>query len=74
MAFTIENISSVQILSDLALSPNGSKVIYRTASLKTGECAAVHTVGLNEFTIQGFTRQRRYGILQTRQRLIAQGS
>ncbi|KAF8513213.1 Alpha/Beta hydrolase protein [Gautieria morchelliformis] len=37
MAFTIENITSVQLLSDLTLSPDGSKLVYRvTPSLKTG--------------------------------------
>lgn len=39
MAFTVENLSSVQLLGNLALSPDGSKVIYRvTPSFKTGKC------------------------------------
>ena len=77
MAFTVENLSSVQLLSDLALSPDGSKVVYCvTPSFKTGEQSVEVTEqsGINRSHIQGHTRPLPSGILPTRRKLTAQGS
>ena len=76
MAFTVENISSVQLLSDVALSPDGSKVVYRvTPSLRTGEYSAVCGLGELEVNlVQGHTRQLPFGTLPTQRKPTAQSS